>query len=551
MFKRIFAVLTAMCIVLAGIAAAADGLVSAVVSYAPEKGEISVSGTAYGRTSITVAKDGVLPENMTDADNAVIFKQIEANGRFSCVLGMPENADGGKYIVYAACADGEASDSFIYINKSDADLTDRLNAAQGDEFKKLIEDNAETLGIDVSDELYIKNKDNIISMLGGMRFKDIADFSAKYAKTYAMCAIEGEKERKNIERILSKYAGQLGIDFEEDYNTDKRLTDNVKGTLVKKLAGIDYSELADKDGDVDFAAIYKEYRATEAVLSHDDWVSLRKAMTVDFKEDFHALFEDAAYKKIKDKDRVFEKLVAMDRSSMSSIEKSFKKAVAEVNSEQNKNNSGSQGSSSSGGSTGGSGIVTAPAVTPEMRDDKPKSVFSDVAPEHWGSEAINALAAEGIVTGYENGTFAPSNHVTRAEFAKLIVSIKEKTENIPQKNDIAFSDVKDGDWFALFVKKAAGEGLVLGSDGFFRPSESITREDAALIIYRLLDAIGKKPAGYKPFADRNNISDYAKEAVSALGSAKIIQGSGENMFMPKNNITRAEAAQLLYNAFIK
>ena len=215
-----------------------------------------------------------------------------------------------------------------------------------------------------------------------------------------------------------------------------------------------------------------------------------------------------------------------------------------------------KGTGSSGSSDSGS--VTSPAVTPEMRDDKPTALFSDVTSEHWGFYAVNTLASEKIISGYGDGTFLPSNNITRAEFTKLIVGIEEKLktrnendDKQSENSDVSFSDVNENDWFAPFVASAAKSGFINGSDGSFRPNDNITREDAALIIYRMLTAIGKKPSGYKSFADRNDISDYAKDAVLALGSAKIVQGSGENMFLPKNNITRAEAAQLLYNVLNK
>ena len=82
------------------------------------------------------------------------------------------------------------------------------------------------------------------------------------------------------------------------------------------------------------------------------------------------------------------------------------------------------GTGSSCGS--GSGSVTSPAVTPEMRGDKPTALFSDVTSEHWGIDAVNTLASEKIISGYGDGTFLPSNNITRAEFTKLIMGIEGK-----------------------------------------------------------------------------------------------------------------------------
>ena len=557
MKKKMLVLFLSLCMVLGCMCTAAAEPVTASVSYDSANSEITVTGTAYGPTSVTVAKEGLLPENMSDSTRALIFKQIEARGSYSCVLGMPDNAEGGKYIVYVACAGGEATDSFMVVDSSSAaDVIQKLNAASGSEFEKIITDNAAILGIDISNELYIKNSEKIISRLEKMIFEDPDDFYTKYAKTYAICAIESEENPENIEKILSKYGKQLGIDYENDFANDARMDSKIKADLLGLLHKTDYVSLTDKNSNVDFAKIFKESKAVAAVAAADSWVVLKKTVTVDFAEDFADLLNDSTYKKVKDKDRTFEKLAAMDKSSIENIKKNFLAAAKAAYNEEKKNDSSSSGTGSSGSS--GSGSVTSPAVTPEMRDDKPTAMFSDVTSEHWGFDAVNTLVSEKIISGYGDGTFLPSNNITRAEFTKLIVGIEEKLKTSnenddkqSENSDVSFSDVNENDWFAPFVASAAKSGFINGSDGKFRPNDNITREDAALIIYRMLTAIGKKPSGYKPFADRNDISDYAKDAVLALGGAKIVQGSGENMFLPKNNITRAEAAQLLYNVLNK
>ena len=67
----------------------------------------------------------------------------------------------------------------------------------------------------------------------------------------------------------------------------------------------------------------------------------------------------------------------------------------------------------------------------------------------------------------------------------------------------------------------------------------------------MMEKNGNAPAAAKYFEDDAEISDYAKKAVFALGGADIIKGRGNNMFVPKATITRFEAVQLIYNAFLK
>ena len=163
-------------------------------------------------------------------------------------------------------------------------------------------------------------------------------------------------------------------------------------------------------------------------------------------------------------------------------------------------------------------------------------------------EAVDKLCADGVISGYEDNTFRPSNKITRAEFVKLILSF---ASSVKEGDSVSFEDVNDSAWYASFVKSAAAKGIIKGDGGKFSPDSYIKREDAALIIYRLLALTDKAPDDYRIFADRDDVSPYAQDAVFALAGAYIVKGNDNNMFLPKSFITRAETAQLIYNAFKK
>ena len=110
-----------------------------------------------------------------------------------------------------------------------------------------------------------------------------------------------------------------------------------------------------------------------------------------------------------------------------------------------------------------------------------------------------------------------------------------------------FADVSAGDWFAPYVASAFDAGVVNGiSQTEFGASLNITRQDMAVMIFKA----SKLAAGElkTDFADFDEISDYAKEAVKAMNSLGIINGRGNGAFCPKENATRAEAAQMIYKA---
>ena len=106
----------------------------------------------------------------------------------------------------------------------------------------------------------------------------------------------------------------------------------------------------------------------------------------------------------------------------------------------------------------------------------------------------------------------------------------------------------DGDWFAPYVTKAASKEIVKGSGNLFRPNDTITRQDASVILYRLLG--GKVVfSDTASFTDDTQISDYAKDAVAYLAGIKIINGMSDGSFQPNGLLTRAQAAVLIYSSY--
>ena len=205
-----------------------------------------------------------------------------------------------------------------------------------------------------------------------------------------------------------------------------------------------------------------------------------------------------------------------------------------------KGGSGGGGGSSFGGNKTSGGTIGSyiPTPTPDT-----KNRFTDVSKSHWAFEYIENLASKNIINGY-NDYFYPDNVITRAEFVKILVS----AFGIEKASGSSFTDVSDSDWFMPYVGGAANAGLVLGSDGKFNPNDSITREDACVMIHRFAKYAGINIPGANvaDFADGNDVSAYASEAVNALASSEIINGVGGGMFAPKASTTRAAAAKIIY-----
>ena len=160
----------------------------------------------------------------------------------------------------------------------------------------------------------------------------------------------------------------------------------------------------------------------------------------------------------------------------------------------------------------------------------------------WAKEVVNALAEKGIVSGYDDNSFRPNNTVTRNEFITMLIRAFDKLD---ENAEYTFTDGDKNAWYAKYIASAKQAGILSGyEDGSFGDGENITRQDLAVMAYRLAGL--NKAEDYTAFADDDKIADYAKEAVYALNAAGIINGMGDNMFEPSANATRAQAARIIY-----
>lgn len=201
--------------------------------------------------------------------------------------------------------------------------------------------------------------------------------------------------------------------------------------------------------------------------------------------------------------------------------------------------SGVPSAPSAGSSVGvGGGGVVSPQL-PEFEDPG----FNDLDGYDWAKEAIEYLYDKGHVAGIAKNTFAPQNTVKREEFIKMLVLILGKYD---ANATCSFADVPGDDWSYSYVASAVKANLVKGiDDSNFGRGYQISRQDACVLLYRAVsDKLTDGTA--KEFTDAGEISDYAIEAVNAVSSMGLVNGMEDGSFKPTNVMTRAEAAKLLY-----
>lgn len=209
-------------------------------------------------------------------------------------------------------------------------------------------------------------------------------------------------------------------------------------------------------------------------------------------------------------------------------------------------------SSSGGGNSyqGSLGVVTPVTPAPQQpstdNNQTVKGEFTDLDQASWAAVAINELAKKGIVSGRNSVTFAPNDNITRAEFAKIITG----AFNVPA-GSASFTDVAADAWYASYIGACYAAGIITGyEDGTFAPDALVTRQDMAVMVMRAANAnnVTLESVNEKiDFADADEIASYAADAVAALQQAGIINGITADTFAPAETATRAQAAKILYS----
>lgn len=248
------------------------------------------------------------------------------------------------------------------------------------------------------------------------------------------------------------------------------------------------------------------------------------------------------------------KKVASNIKNASQLETKYDEIAEKIETEKNKEETGG---GSSGGSGGGSssgrgnsnrndvsGVVTNDLLPSENTNEVITETFHDLNTVSWAKEAICYLADKNVLNGRENGLFYPDDLVTREEFVKMITLALHILDD---SAETGFTDVECGRWSYPYIASGVAAAIINGvSEQKFAPEAFITRQDMAVIVFRAAQCMKLELSGTAAFSDENEISDYAKNAVSHLAGTGIVNGVGNGLFAPKDAVTRAQAAKIIY-----
>lgn len=200
----------------------------------------------------------------------------------------------------------------------------------------------------------------------------------------------------------------------------------------------------------------------------------------------------------------------------------------------------SSGSGSSNRRPGGGGSSIFIPVTPTPSND---SVFKDLTKDNFAYDAIAALYKRGVVSGDGNNYIYPENGITREEIAKIALAVNQIAVETGLEMDAADKD-SVSPWATNIVATAMKKGILGGyEDGTIRPNRFVTREEMVAVFVRALGV--QADSKDTKFGDVSSDA-WSAAYIAAASDLGFVNGYEDGTFRPANNITRAEAFVICY-----
>ena len=188
--------------------------------------------------------------------------------------------------------------------------------------------------------------------------------------------------------------------------------------------------------------------------------------------------------------------------------------------------------------------IAAIEQAPEALDRMPS--FTDIN-GHWAEADIRWIAQRGLMTGTAPGRFAPDLIMTRGMFITTLGRLAGIDPSQYASPD--YSDVAPDAYYAPYITWATTNGLAHGTaSDTFSPDAPVTREQMAVLLVNYARLSGQplpQKTAPTPFADQDQISPWAQEAVQTLQASGLLRGKANNHFAPQDAATRAETAVVL------
>lgn len=513
-------------------------------------GTVTISGAIDAGCSsllFVIYKPGADADSITDSTVGGVISRVDTipvgdDGKIFFPFLMTDE-ESGEYTAYVKYGDVIERVIFDYVSESKKyDIVTAVNE----------------LGTDASDgeinavyemcKEYLKLPDKSLSMLpqderslvlkkvfaNKSDYENAAKIKEEFVCETFVALVNAKADNKTLRDMSSEYESFLSLESNEKLFAYVK-NDSMRDLLIEALRSDTYADITK------VRAAYENYAFVAVLNDISDYAAMHDYL-YSFANELGGLVFDEYNKLTNDKRRsVDTDMINTVFNSVSDVKPTFDKYIknyADVSS--------GGGSGGGGGGNGSKSNITLPSV-PDAGDDSNANlpIFSDMSSVPWAQDAVNYLAALNIVSGRGNGLFEPNAMVTRSEFVKLAVTALNA--DMTNVREVEFSDVDSDDWSYGYIMFAAANGIVNGNpDGSFGKDDFVSREDMAVIICRALKNYAVMTGGEQAsFADEGDIADYAVESVYTLRRLGIVNGDGNNRFLPKGNATRAEAAKMI------
>lgn len=176
--------------------------------------------------------------------------------------------------------------------------------------------------------------------------------------------------------------------------------------------------------------------------------------------------------------------------------------------------------------------------------------FSDVS-DSYTATAVETLRLMGVLDGYGDGTFRPDTVLNRAQFCKMAVYAMDGSGELGRYSTVTiFPDVKPSHWASAYINTASKKGIISGfADGKFKPSQTVTAGQAVTILMRGLgykdeDMGGVWPQSYMAEAQTNGL---LKSTGITSAYAGLTRAQAAKLFLNLFEAKHGKSETLLFN----
>ena len=170
--------------------------------------------------------------------------------------------------------------------------------------------------------------------------------------------------------------------------------------------------------------------------------------------------------------------------------------------------------------------------------------YSDF-PQNWSKDAMEFAVKNNFITGVSEDKIAPKAALTRAQLAAILSrAMKTGAGNVSVLDN--FTDADKNAWYAGAMAKAVELNILYGDGDSIYPDRPVTRQELFAILVRAFSVTGGDESTLASYNDAGSISSWAKAAISAMIAQGYASGYEDKTLRPTQQVTREEFAQMLY-----